>query len=136
MLHLLSVVLLCCYCYLVSVQRLCQKLSESVDVHRSYSVPHRCRFLRHIVVSQSILWVSIIHRFFVHGLISTLCLIKKMLDVFSCNSSVRRWIIIFFWQECFSESRQLKDGIIFDLTWSLFLRYFAKLETRTFHLFA
>ena len=35
---------------ILSQQHLCEKLPKSVDVRRSYSVLHQCRFLRHSVV--------------------------------------------------------------------------------------
>ena len=40
-----------------------------------------------------------------------------------------------FLQDCFVESRQLKDGLISNLTQLAFLHYLAKLETRKLHLF-
>ena len=40
-----------------------------------------------------------------------------------------------FWQECLEENWQFKDGIIFQVAWSMFLHYIVKLETRKLHLY-
>ena len=73
-------------------------------LHRSWRVISFRRHRRYID-----LFASVPARF-----LYTRCLIRKISDVYiSCDSDMRRWILIIFWQVCLSESRHLKASIVF-----------------------
>ena len=90
---------------------------------------HNCKSQRNYTVLYTEIHIDAQH-------ITTLCLIKKIPNIFSCNSGMHSCIYFNnFWQEYFAESRQLKDCIISHVAWPMYLHYLVKLETQKLHLF-